>query len=137
MPARVPFGKAYHQYIARRKATLIVRRYLPDIQSALDKLDTETLWELRNYLRRLYAGLAQDGLSVPEYFDVKLLDEQLWKDLQRSYLHFMRDVATSSLPPLSLAEFKHEVRERDREYVERPLVQAIEADLQKSGEAGG
>ncbi len=137
MPTWMPWSQTYHQYIARRKATIIARQYLPEIQSALEKLDSETLWELRNYLTRLYIGLAQEGLAVPEYFDVKFLNEQLWKNLQRSYLNFVRNVATSSLPPMSLEEFAREVRKREREYVERPVVQAIGEDLQRWGRAGG
>ena len=131
MPTWMLWSQAYQQYIARRKATIIARRYLPEIRSALEKLDTETLWELKGYLTRLYNALEQEGLAVPEYLDAKLLNEQLWKDLQHSYLAFVQTIAASSLPPLSLAEFKQEVREREREYVERPIMRAIESDLQR------
>ena len=133
MPTWMPGRHAYHRYIARRKATIIVRRYLPEIHTALEKLDTGTRWELHNYLTRLYAGLKQEGLAAPEYLHTSLLDDQWWKDLQRSYLHFMCDVATSSLPPLSLDQFKQEVRKREQAYVERPLIRAMEADWKRWG----
>ena len=133
MPAWMPGRKAYHHYIARRKATIIARRYLPEIRSALEKLDTETRWELKDYLKRLYDALVHEGLAVPEYLEVNLLNEQLWKNLHQSYLHFICDIATTSLPPMSLAEFKHAVRKREQEYVERPLVRDMEADWKRWG----
>lgn len=139
MPNWIPFATAYRRGIQKRKASFIACDYRKVVQRALDETAAVTpadgsavVWDLADRLKRLYAVLAQDDLAVPQYRYDLISDPTLWLSLQRSYLFFVLYVADSR-DPWSLEEFRHAVEAREKEYMVKPIMKAIEADLKEWG----
>lgn len=131
MPSWILFGKAFRRFVTRRKASFIAAKYLTEVEYALDKLAEGDPWELADYLKRLYAKLEQEGLAVPGYRYDGPLNTELWLNLHRSYLSFVRTVATSSLAVMSVEEFRRGVEIREKEHVAKPVMKGIAADLKE------
>lgn len=140
VPNWIPFATAYRQEIQKRKASFIACDYRKVVQRALDETATVTpadgsavVWDLADRLKRLYAVLAQDDLAVPQHRHDLISDPTLWLSLQRSYLSFVL-YAADSWAPWSLEEFRQAVEAREKEYMVKPIMKAIEADLKKWGD---